>query len=357
LQDVTCANCHSIHGKERNPVVAPYTTASGPTRPTFCGTCHQQIRRGDHEAVAPPDHREQDEVLGLPQPARGAVPVMLRHESVNAQCTSCHADKRGPFVFPHPPVEENCLSCHNPHGSVHYKLTTEHVPNLCQDCHDWSRHPDRSIRGQSGWLTPGGTPKREPQHAADRAVLRQLPQRRARLQRAGQPRQVPHALGGSVKRKTLATLVGSLCVAGAAGAQTVNPWLIESSVTAGAIVNDESGRDTSQIQKYQDLNNGVLSNILFRGRNDKLWIDAYGENFGRDDMYLSLRGGQYDRFKYRVYSNWLPHNFAFGARTPYNGVGSNLQVGTFPTPNPDSWNQFDLGYQRKDTGGHFEWQG
>ena len=95
-----------------------------------------------------------------------------------------------------------------------------------------------------------------------------------------------------MKRKTLATLVGSLCVAGAAGAQTVNPWLVESSVTAGAIVNDESGRDTSQIQKYQDLNNGVLSNILFRGRNDKLWIDAYGENFGRDDMYLSLRGGR-----------------------------------------------------------------
>ena len=28
---------------------------------------------GDHEAVAPSDHREQDEVLGLPQPARGAV--------------------------------------------------------------------------------------------------------------------------------------------------------------------------------------------------------------------------------------------------------------------------------------------
>ena len=166
-----------------------------------------------------------------------------------------------------------------------------------------------------------------------------------------------------MKRKTLATLFGGLCVAGVAEAQTVNPaptpnpWLIEGSVTAGPIVTDQSGRDTSKLQEYQDLNNGVLSNILFRGRDDKLWIDAYGENFGRDDMYVSVRGGQYDRYKYRIYTNWLPHNFAFNAVTPYNGTGSNLLVGTFPSPNPGTWNSFVLGYERKDTGGYFEWQG
>ena len=166
-----------------------------------------------------------------------------------------------------------------------------------------------------------------------------------------------------MKRKTLATLFGGLCVAGVAEAQTVNPaptpnpWLIEGSVTAGPIVTDQSGRDTSKLQEYQDLNNGVLSNILFRGRDDKIWIDAYGENFGRDDMYVSVRGGQYDRYKYRIYTNWLPHNFAFNAVTPYNGTGSNLLVGTFPSPNPGTWNSFVLGYERKDTGGYFEWQG
>ena len=39
------------------------------------------------------------------------------------------------------------------------------------------------------------------------------------------------------------------------------------------------------------------------------WIDAYGENFGRDDMYVDIRGGMYDVFKARAYTNWLPHNF------------------------------------------------
>jgi len=160
-----------------------------------------------------------------------------------------------------------------------------------------------------------------------------------------------------VKRTTLATLIGSLFVAGAAGAQTVNPWVLEGSATLGAILRDQSGQDTSKINEYQDLNSGALSNILLRGRNDKTWIDAYGENFGRDDMYISVRGGLYDLFKYRIYSNWLPHNMAFGARTPYGGTGTNLLIGTFPSPNVSIWNQFDLGYERKDTGGYFEWQG
>jgi MtrB/PioB family decaheme-associated outer membrane protein len=160
-----------------------------------------------------------------------------------------------------------------------------------------------------------------------------------------------------VKRKTLSTLIASLVAAGSASAQSTSPWLLEGSATVGAIVTEESGRDLSQIDKYRDLNSGVLSNILIRGRNDKLWIDAYGENFGRDDQYMSLRGGQYDLFKYRIYTNWLPHNFAHDARTPYNGTGTNVLTATFPQTDPDTWNRFTLGYQRKDTGGYFEWQG
>jgi predicted CXXCH cytochrome family protein len=52
-------------------------------------------------------------------------------------------------VFNHPPVEENCVTCHNPHGSVHARLLNESAPNLCQDCHDGSRHPG-TVYGASG---------------------------------------------------------------------------------------------------------------------------------------------------------------------------------------------------------------
>ena len=75
---------------------------------------------------------------------------MVKHETVNQQCFSCHADKRGPFVFGHPPVEENCLSCHTPHGSSHDKLLNEKVPNLCQDCHVTGRHPTAFYGSEPG---------------------------------------------------------------------------------------------------------------------------------------------------------------------------------------------------------------
>jgi DmsE family decaheme c-type cytochrome len=80
---------------------------------------------------------------------------MVKAETVNQQCYSCHADKRGPFMFEHPPVEENCLSCHNPHGSSHARLLNEKTPNLCQDCHDWSRHPGTFYGGGHGFTLNG----------------------------------------------------------------------------------------------------------------------------------------------------------------------------------------------------------
>jgi MtrB/PioB family decaheme-associated outer membrane protein len=86
------------------------------------------------------------------------------------------------------------------------------------------------------------------------------------------------------------------------------------------------------------------------------WVDFYGENFGRDDMSINLLGGRYDVFKYRVYTDWLTHNRLFNGRTPFSGAGSGELRATFPQPNPGTWNGLNIGYERKDTGGYFEWQ-
>ena len=51
----------------------------------------------------------------------------------------------------------------------------------------------------------------------------------------------------------------------------------------------------------------MLSNIGIFGRTSKSWINAYGEKFGRDDMYVNIRGGLYDVFRARAYTNWMPH--------------------------------------------------
>jgi DmsE family decaheme c-type cytochrome len=66
---------------------------------------------------------------------------MIKANAPNDLCYQCHAEKRGPYMWEHPPVEENCLTCHTSHGSNHAKLLVSKVPQLCQGCHDYTRHP------------------------------------------------------------------------------------------------------------------------------------------------------------------------------------------------------------------------
>ena len=158
-----------------------------------------------------------------------------------------------------------------------------------------------------------------------------------------------------MNKRYLATLIAALFAATPAFAED-DPFLSTGSVTAGGIVTDSSTKDASKFQEYQDLSNGMLSNIGVTGRNSRSWIVAYGENFGRDDLYVNIRGGMYDVFKARAYINWIPHNFLFNGLTPYAGSGGTALTATFPQLNPGTWNGVNLGYDRKDTGGYFEWQ-
>ena len=68
-------------------------------------------------------------------------PRLIAANSINDRCTECHAEKRGPFLFEHPPVRENCMNCHDPHGSSHEKLLVMEKPLLCQRCHSNMVHP------------------------------------------------------------------------------------------------------------------------------------------------------------------------------------------------------------------------
>ena len=162
-----------------------------------------------------------------------------------------------------------------------------------------------------------------------------------------------------MQRKLLSVLIAGLFVAAPAAAQDLgSQWVLQGSVTLGGIFVDDDARDGSKLEQYRDLGDGALSSILLRGRNpgSGYWIDFYGENFGRDDMYVNLRGGQYDAFKYRLYTDWLTQNRLFNGRTPYNGAGSGDLRATFPNVNANTWNTVNIGFDRRDTGGYFEWQ-
>lgn len=133
--------------------------------------------------------------------------------------------------------------------------------------------------------------------------------------------------------------------------------LIEGSVGVGGIYTQERNtRDAAKLNEYQDLKSGAAGYFDLNGRSDSYWLKGYGENIGREDMYLNLQGGVYDLIKARFYTNWLTHNFAFDARTPYAGAGTAVQTATFPALNPALWNLIDVSYKRRVYGGDVEWK-
>ena len=138
--DVSCFNCHTMHA-----------TRGAVDQPTECFTCHRDIKVAVNKQSHHPIIENKIKCSDCHNTHGTATKYMIKDDTVNQLCYQCHAEKRGPFVWEHSPVEENCLICHSPHGSRHAKLLVEKVPNVCQDCHDWSRHPGTPYDANGGF--------------------------------------------------------------------------------------------------------------------------------------------------------------------------------------------------------------
>ncbi|RJX25019.1 MAG: DmsE family decaheme c-type cytochrome [Desulfurivibrio sp.] len=138
--DVSCFSCHVMH--------APRAEVD---QPATCFTCHRSSRMEVSKQSHHPIMENKIKCSDCHNTHGALSRAMIRDDSVNQLCYQCHAEKRGPYVWEHPPVEENCLICHTPHGSRHAKLLVEKVPNICQDCHDWSGHPGAPYDATGGF--------------------------------------------------------------------------------------------------------------------------------------------------------------------------------------------------------------
>ena len=131
---VACSDCHTIHAADQK-VLRRATQAE------VCFGCHKaqraQVRRVSAHPIA---------ITGLANapfmacsdchnPHGSTGPRMLIKNSVNETCYTCHAEKRGPFLWEHSPVTDDCTNCHTPHGSTTAPLLKARVPWLCQECH------------------------------------------------------------------------------------------------------------------------------------------------------------------------------------------------------------------------------
>lgn len=137
--DVACSNCHSIH------------TTKITKQPEACFNCHKDIKRDANRQSHHPIIEGKIKCSDCHNPHGELSHGMIKADNVNQLCYKCHADKRGPYLWEHPPVEENCTICHNPHGTKSAKLMKEKVPNICQDCHDWQRHPGTIYDAKTGF--------------------------------------------------------------------------------------------------------------------------------------------------------------------------------------------------------------
>ena len=141
---------------------------------------------------------------------------------------------------------------------------------------------------------------------------------------------------------------------------------LSGSVAVEGIYTTDEAKDAAKLHEYRDLYSGPLGAFELRGRGKRFYLDAFGENLGRDNMYVNVEGGVYGRFHFRVYGDWLKHIFGLGpngARTPYQDPGSrDLQLfSTIPATLTNSsvppWASFNFQMQRRDVGGNFELSG
>ena len=133
---LSCVSCHSVH----NPLSETKQLKTH-TAEEQCFECHKDVRAETWKRSHHPIREGQIGCADCHNPHGSATEKMLVQASVNDQCYTCHAEKRGPFLWEHAPVRESCLNCHTPHGSNHFKLQKTSTPFLCQQCHANTRHP------------------------------------------------------------------------------------------------------------------------------------------------------------------------------------------------------------------------
>ena len=137
---VNCLSCHSIHSKGARER-APAGEGDGAALPDLP---HRNRRLVPQQAVHAPARSRRHDVRRLPRPARPQGPAGQDDPDGELACLTCHAEKRGPFVFDHVTGSAgNCLSCHQPHGSSNPKqLLWARVDQLCLSCHSKTGRPD-----------------------------------------------------------------------------------------------------------------------------------------------------------------------------------------------------------------------
>jgi DmsE family decaheme c-type cytochrome len=148
-ENLACNDCHNSHQQQDLSLQARARQGE-----EGCFNCHSQIRAEIRLPSRHPIAEGKTACTDCHNPHGGAGDAALHQVTLNDNCFSCHQEKRGPFLWEHPPAAEDCSLCHRSHGSVNDHLLTARGPALCQQCHSAAFHPSRAY-GAEG--LPGGS--------------------------------------------------------------------------------------------------------------------------------------------------------------------------------------------------------
>ena len=146
---MACVDCHQVKQEIRGPLSgdtrynAPLTDNKGVKKPQpeLCLNCHQMRRAQLQRSSHMPYREGKVTCTSCHNPHGTPNPKQLIQSTINENCLTCHTERRGPFLWEHPPVMENCANCHEAHGTNNPQLLKVRMPRVCDSCHVTSRHP------------------------------------------------------------------------------------------------------------------------------------------------------------------------------------------------------------------------
>ena len=139
------------------------------TQREVCFACHKDQRADEHKISTHPLEAGKIVCSDCHNPHGSAGPKLLKKATVVETCVTCHAEKRGPFLWEHQPVTEDCTNCHTPHGSNVTPLLKDRPPFLCDDCHDGPHNSQApygaaigGLQSPSAGFAVSGSPSKAP---------------------------------------------------------------------------------------------------------------------------------------------------------------------------------------------------
>lgn len=145
---VACTNCHQVHA-------AHDKVREKRSQAEVCFACHKSQRAETHKLSGHPLDAGKMACSDCHNPHGSTGPKLLLKNTVNDTCFTCHAEKRGPFLWEHQPATDDCTNCHLTHGSNVPSLLKTRPPFLCQECH---QDHGAGLKDGSGVVNAAGTP-------------------------------------------------------------------------------------------------------------------------------------------------------------------------------------------------------